>query len=212
MDFDRIVVVSLARRPDRLAGFRARLGEAWPDGLSRLEVMAAIDGEKCPKPDWFTATAGAWGCYRSHQQILESSLDSGIDSVLIFEDDAAFVPDFPGCLDALLEALPGDWGQLYLGGQHLRPPEPVNECVVRAVNINRTHAYAIRGREHLSQIYRWLHSGDHWKGRHHVDHHYGRLHARRFPSYAPRQWLCGQAAGTSDVAARHDATERWWRR
>lgn len=207
--FDRIAVITLRRRPDRLAAFRQRMGAAWPDGLSRLEVVDAIDGTVCPKPDWFTGPPGAWGCYRSHHRLIEDSLHAGHESVLIFEDDATFVEDFTTRLAELLAALPSDWGQAYLGGQHLRKPVPGEKGIVVGTNINRTHAYALRGRQRMAEVYQWLHGGHHWRGRHHVDHHYGRLHARKFPAYAPIQWLCGQAEGTSDIQGKAEK-ERWW--
>jgi hypothetical protein len=210
--FDRIIVISLVRRPDRLTAFRTRLGAAWPDGLSRLEFFPAVDGTVCPPPDWWRETPGAYGCWRSHQRVLEECLSLGSGNVLIFEDDASFCDCFELRLASLMGMVPSDWGQVYLGGQHLRqyPPEPVNNLVVRGRNVNRTHAYAVRGGERMRELYQWLHAGEHWKGKHHIDHHYGRLHKEGWPAYAPRDWLCGQSAGTSDVAARRRDPERWW--
>ena len=209
MTWDRIVVITLRRRPDRLAAFRQRMGAAWPDGLSRLEVFPAIDGELCPKPDWFKGPPGAWGCYRSHQRITEDSLLAGHERLLIFEDDATFRDDFPGRLERFLADLPADWGQAYLGGQHLRKPIQVSPTVVQGLNINRTHAYAVGSRTRLVELYQHLHAGQHWRGRHHVDHHFGRPHVRKRPAYAPAEWLCGQAAGPSDINGK-DNKERWW--
>lgn len=205
---DRVVVISLARRPERLAAFRERLAAAWPG--QAIEVVRAVDGQASPPPDWWGTSPGAWGCYRSHQRILEDALHDGVESVLIFEDDATFAADFASRLDAYWQALPADAGQIYLGGQHLKPPRPVNDQVVRGMNVNRTHAYAVRRREAIRRLYRWLHAGTHWRpGRDHVDHHYGRQHPSGVSAYAPRVWLCGQAAGESDIARRL-SPERWW--
>ena len=206
-DLDRVVVISLARRPERLKAFRARFAAAWPG--RDLEVAQAVDGKLAPAPDWWTATPGAWGCYRTHQRILEDAIHAGLRSVLVFEDDATFAPDFVAGLEAYWAALPADAGQVYLGGQHLAPPLPVNDLVVRGRNVNRTHAYAVVGPAAIRELYRWLHSGRHWRGRHHVDHHFGRQHPSGVPVYAPREWLCGQAAGASDISHR-SAPERWW--
>lgn len=205
--FDRVVVISLRRRPERLAGFRSRLAAVWPH--LDPDVFPAVDGQLAAPPDWWRGGAGAWGCYRSHQRILEEATLHGIGSLLVFEDDAAFVADFPARLAAFWAALPEDAGQVYLGGQHLRPPTDVNDQVVRCTNCNRTHAYAVRGAEAIRRLYRWTHAGSHWRGKHHIDHHYGRQHPSGVPAYAPREWLCGQAAGPSDVATR-PAGERWW--
>lgn len=210
MQIDRVVVISLRRRPERLAAFEARLPADWP--WPRPEPWAAIDGQLVPKPDWFSGSPGAWGCYQSHNRILEECLGAGVERVAIFEDDATFVPDFAYRLAEYAAALPADCGQAYLGGQHLAPPSPVNELVVKAGNINRTHAYALVSRKAIEALYRHQHSGKHWNGRHHVDHHYGRAQrAGVVAAYAPTRWLCGQAAGTSDIANR-GCSERWWQR
>lgn len=206
--FDRVVVISLARRPDRLAEFMARASAAWPG--QAIEVLPAIDGREHEPPSWWKTTPGAWGCYLSHKQAVALAVLEGVERLLVFEDDATFVPDFPARLAALPVPADADW--LYLGGQHLRRPEPVAEGLVRGVNVNRTHAYALLGRRALAAVCAHLEPNPkRWTARHHVDHHYGILHqARSLNVYAASPWLCGQAAGTSDVDGRK-RPERVWR-
>jgi hypothetical protein len=206
---NRFVVISLRRRPDRLAGFLDRIREAWPTAEKRLEIFAAVDGELCPPPDWWKGPVGAFGCWQSHVRVIESALMDRVDQLVIFEDDATFAECFELRFVGLANHVPNDWGMIYLGGQHLKPPEPVNAMVVRGTNINRTHAYVVRGGEPMRQLYRHLHAGEHWRGKHHIDHHYGRLHATGFPAYAPRDWLCGQSADVSDIRNKPQP-ERWW--
>jgi hypothetical protein len=208
--FDRVAVVSLERRPDRLAAFFAGIPADFPFG--EIEVVSAIDGKQCRHPDWWRQGGGAWGCYRSHVRIIEDALNAGEESVLIFEDDATFCEGFADQARAYLAALPADWVQAYLGGQHLRPAlaVPGNPLVVRASNVNRTHAYAVRGREGMTKLYRWLNAADQWRNACHIDHHYGRLHkAESAGYYAPASWLCGQAAGQSNISGK-TPPERWW--
>lgn len=208
MTFDRIVVVNLARRPDRLEGFLERFYRAWPDGP--IEVANAVDGQLCEIPSWWDQPSGAWGCYQSHLAILQNASSEGLESILIFEDDATFVDGFLGQLEELLQAVPDDWAQLYLGGQHLKTPRRVSDLVVAGRNVNRTHAYAIRGPGRIAEVCDWLEPGHHWAGRKHVDHHFGRLHQRGgWPVYAPRAWICGQAAGSSDVSNRKERERSW---
>jgi hypothetical protein len=208
--FDRVCVISLERRPDRLASFFAGVPKDFPYG--EIEVVSAIDGQRCRHPDWWRQGGGAWGCYRSHVRILEDALNAGENSVLIFEDDATFCEGFADQAKAYMAALPGDWVQAYFGGQHLRPALAIhgNPMVVRASNINRTHAYAVRGREGMTKLYRWLCASDQWRNACHIDHHYGRIHkAESAGYYAPASWLCGQAAGASNISGKETA-ERWW--
>lgn len=203
--FDRVVVISLARRPDRLAAFYDRL-----DGRLDALPYPATDGQEERPPAWWKTTPGAWGCYRSHAAVIDAAIADGVERLLVLEDDATFVPDFCDRLAAV--EIPADCGQLYLGGQHLTKPEPVTAGLVRGKNVNRTHAYAVFGRTALETLRDHLRPDPAiWTARHHVDHHYGILHReRRIGCYAVSPWLCGQAAGLSDVDGRK-RPERAWR-
>lgn len=200
--------ISLDRRPDRWKSFCERLPEDWP--LPPVQRVAAIDGKLCRPPAWWRQGGGAWGCYRSHISVIEQALNSGIKSIAIFEDDATFCEDFAIMAKEFLSRLPADWQQAYLGGQHLGKPAKHSPGVVIPRNVNRTHAYCINGRDALADIYQWLNAADQWVDTNHVDHHYGRLHKnRRIRAFAPEQWLCGQAAGRSDISCK-TPPERWW--
>lgn len=205
---DAAFVVSLARRADRLGAFRERLPRDWP--LPTVETFYAIDGSALERPAWWRTTPGAWGCLLSHRAIVDWCLDKRIHEVAIFEDDAAFAPDFAARLAAL--EVPADCQQLYLGGQHLARPVPGPDGLVVGRNVNRTHAYALFGREALELVRDHLRTDlEPWPGKHHIDHRLGMLHAeRRIRCYAVQPWLCGQAGGTSDVG-RGEQIERWWR-
>lgn len=202
--FDRVVVISLARRPDRLAGFYERL-----DGRLAPLPYPATDGQEDRPPAWWKTTPGAWGCYQSHRALIDAALADGVESILIFEDDATFVPDFAERLAGL--EVPDDCQMLYLGGQHLARPEPGPPGFVRGRNVNRTHAYAVFGRPALELLRDHLRPEPAlWTARHHVDHHFGILHwSRRLAVYAVKPWLCGQADGVSDVSGRKVRARDW---
>lgn len=206
---DAIFVISLERRSDRLGRFCSRFPDDWP--LQEVEVFRAVDGSAEARPPWWRATAGAWGCYQSHLRILRQCLDDGVDRVLVLEDDVTFAKDFAARLAAL--DVPGDCQQLYLGGQHLAPPEAGPAGFVVGRNVNRTHAYAVFGREALELLVDHLRpERELWASKHHIDHHYGILHReRRIRVYAAQPWLCGQVGGRSDVG-KSIMAERWWRR
>lgn len=198
MTFDRVVVINLARRPDRLAAFRARLPRL---PFVQPMIFEAVDGLADPPPDWWRTTPGAWGCYLSHLMAIRQAIADGRERLLVFEDDATFAPDFCERFRSL--DVPADCQQLYLGGEHLRRPTPVGPGIVRAGNISRTHAYAVIGRPALELLAAHLRPGPHWTTRHHVDHLYGQLHkSGGIVAYAVDPWLCGQAAGPSDVSGR----------
>jgi len=205
--FDRVVVISLARRHDRLAGFMARLPSGWP--LGGPVHFPAIDGQEDRPPAWWKTTPGAWGCYRSHRAVIEAALAEGTESLLILEDDVTFLRGFVERLAGL--EVPADCQMLYLGGQHLSRPDPGPPGFVRGRNVNRTHAYAVFGRQALETLQEHLRPDPAlWRSRHHVDHHYGILHrSKRIAVYAVSPWLCGQAEGTSDVSGRKVKARSW---
>ncbi|MFG0263147.1 MAG: glycosyltransferase family 25 protein [Novipirellula sp. JB048] len=214
---DRCFLINLDRRPDRLSEWRAQLPNPWP--FPEPERFAAIDGKHIATPPQWRAGGGAWGCYRSHCLILEKCLIEGIDSYVVFEDDAGFVDHFAKRLKEYVDELPADWGLAYLGGQHLyagkHPPQKISEHVYRPYNVNRTHAFMVRGRENMKVLYRHLHWNN-WHSKHHIDHHLGRLIQRRYQSlmqgknigkesiavYAPDRWLVGQLPTKSNICGR----------
>lgn len=122
---------------------------------------------------------------------------------MIFEDDAVIAPDGLSKLAKFIADLPPSAGMIYLGGQLLmakrRPPTFVSEHWMQPFNVNRTHAYALRG-ETMKKILRHLENQDEWKQRHHVDHHYGRYHQRLTGEVVvPSEWIFGQREGKSNI-------------
>ena len=212
-EWDRVWCINLDRRVDRWERFL----EECP--VPHVERFPAVDGRTVFVPGWWRAGHGAWGCMASHTAILKNALDAGMDkdgkAILVFEDDATFAPGFQAGWERLRANLPVDWDQLYLGGQHRElhrmPLQSINEVVVRAFKVNRTHAYAVRGRfirvlyEHLTDLQ--SHRTWDWM---HVDHRMEQLHeSGRYNIYAPKTWLVGQSKGESDISYRV-CPDRFW--
>ena len=209
----RVVCINLDRRSDRWDAFQRSCT------MPKVERFPAIDGRKVRPPAWWKQGGGAWGCMLSHIRILEQALMDGMDQrgevLLVLEDDALFPPDFEERTERFLRALPGDWDQVYLGGQHqaLRqnPPKRVNDEVVRPHRVNRTQAYAVRGgfiRTLYQHLCDWPDHATH--PRHHVDHRMELLHkSGGYNIYAPTTWIVGQAGGRSDICGRI-TQDRYW--
>ena len=203
---EKTFCISLDRHPDRWEQFQARLPKDWP--FPAAERFSAIDGEVSNPEPWWSVGKAAWGCYQSHLQIIEHCLAEGIESCLILEDDAICCEAFSQLATTFMNSLPSDWQMVYLGGQHLatkeHPPVRVNANVYIPYDVNRTHAYAIRGRSAMMRLRRHLTNHDSWQSGHHIDHHLGQLVSRReFPVYCPLRWLVGQDEGKSSISGCH---------
>jgi len=213
--FKRVYCVNLFRRTNRWKRFQKGLPKDWP--FRPVQRFKAVDKKKVPTPKGWKGGAGAWGCYRSHLHLIERALNDGVDSILLFEDDAIFCEDFTQKVTEYLDAIPEGQGLIYLGGQHQymnkQPPTKIGNSglVFQPFDVNRTHAFGIRGRELMKKIYLHLMQPfTSWHGPHHIDHWLGKLHQKREdPIYTPARWLVGQEEGRSDVGGNRKKKNFW---
>lgn len=217
--FSHTFVINLDRRPDRWEAFRRGLPEDWP--FPQPERWSACDWTDYAVPRWWQQPRGSWGCLLSHVGVWRQIVEEGLDSALIFEDDAIFCHDFGERVCQFLDAVPADWLQVYLGGQHYRQswglPVAVNEHVLRCFDVNRLHAYAMRGC-YAEEAIDYAMKRAEQTGKQ-VDYLMGDLcEARQAGVYSPldhpHSWLVGQAAGPSDIAHSRrgpvEKKEQWW--
>jgi GR25 family glycosyltransferase involved in LPS biosynthesis len=145
-------------------------------------------------------------------QILEHCYQKGIESYVVFEDDAIFKQGFDELLTSFLAELPSDWEQVYLGGQLLHesqhPPDRISDHVYRPYNVNRTHCFAVHQRGY-AKLYKHLNAAPFAHG-HHIDHHLGLIHETKgINVYCPHKWIVGQDAGSSNISGRNNAATYW---
>lgn len=164
----RVIVISLARRPDR----RRAITRAWPLPQIRLRFFDAIDDQ---------ADANR-GCMASHIAALAAAPDK---PTLMLEDDAVFAPGFTLDLHP-----PDDWDLLWLGGQHLMPPNLPQDGWAVPRHIIRTHGYLVR---RPRQLARHLRESQ-------LPH--TTMFALPLTQYAQVPFTIGQAAGRSDIQHR----------
>lgn len=211
--FERVAVINLSRRLERWRLFLQRLPSDWP--FPPPLRFPAVDGQRQEMPAFWQVGAGAWGCYLSHLAILEDCLANDISSVLIMEDDAIFVRDFSAAVGEFFAHLPTDWEYVYLGGQHIEHhlglPVKVNPWVYRPWNVNRLHAYGIRGHSMLERVHQHLMHPETWPRDHHIDHRLGELHkSLESGLYVPYRWLVAQAEGHSNISDKHQPERMFW--
>jgi GR25 family glycosyltransferase involved in LPS biosynthesis len=211
--FERIYVINLPYKPDRRERLERHLrilGLAEPEDLTWFR---AISGEECWPPAYFSAGGGAWGCLQSHLHIVQNAIMDGLENYLVLEDDAVFLTRSSHLLETFLSDVPDDWGQIYLGGQHLKEPQTIegSDLVFRCGNVNRTHAFALHRRamakfqQHIAHAPEYIQRGG-W----HIDHQLGLAHERNeWNVYAPSWWVAGQDSGPSNISGRHNP-RMWW--
>ncbi len=114
------------------------------NGIESVQRFSATDGNVVVLPHDWVYTPGAYGCLRSHVQVVSDARDAGAPSVLIFEDDAVFEPQINEKIASCIAELPSDWDMLFLGALHKDEPIKVAEHIGRITKANSTFAYAIR--------------------------------------------------------------------
>jgi len=99
--FDKVIVINLDRRTDRM--------EKLDPQLEKLDIQykrfSAVDAKKL---DIDPIVAGL----QSHIQVMKQIAGQ---RVLILEDDALFVDDFNEKFEKVMQTLPEDWDIFYLG-------------------------------------------------------------------------------------------------
>jgi GR25 family glycosyltransferase involved in LPS biosynthesis len=135
------VCINLDRRPERWQ----RMQRAFADQcIGPVHRFSAIDGNNVALPHDWIHTAGAYGCLRSHVEVVREARDARASSVLIFEDDVVFDPEFKEKSATFIQELPDDWDMLFLGALHKDEPVKTAEHIGRITKANSTFAYAIR--------------------------------------------------------------------
>lgn len=110
-----------------------------------LEVIEAVDGSLLPKvEEGIPLNQGDLGCLLSHIKALQYAKSKNWNCVMIFEDDAVFVPDFNEKLTICMNELPANWDMLWLGGSDYRMPYPYSKNLNRLVASWGTFGYVIR--------------------------------------------------------------------
>jgi GR25 family glycosyltransferase involved in LPS biosynthesis len=217
--FDRVYVINCAHRPDRKARVMSHLlGSGMVENPDKLAVFNAIVGDWTTNPACWTSGQGAWGCLRSHQRLVEDVMHDRDDryqpklgNVLVLEDDVVFLDKALEDLNRFMEAVPEDWDQIYLGGQHMQQHEDTdNPAVIVGRSVNRTHAYALAAKA-WQPFYRHIsHAPDYHGSNKHIDHQLELAHRRRdWKVYCPRVWICDQEEGSSNISGKTSPRQTW---
>lgn len=209
--FDRIQVINLKSRVDR-----------------RREVLEEFRqiGVRAGDFEWFDAvkpadrggfeSIGARGCFLSHLTILQQSVATSAERVLILEDDVSFSSDFRERLKDIVRHLDEEEWDVFYGGGRLDAPGHADAGLTRVPveqGIGCTHFVAFRGTA-IARVASYLEAqlarpaGDPAGGPMHVDGSYS--WARReleLKTLMALPEIASQRSSRSDIAI-----GRWWDR
>ena len=135
------VCINLDRRAERWRQMERKFAR---HGIHLVCRFAAIDGDQIELPVNWTHTPGAYGCLRSHVEVVRKARDLGVSSVLIFEDDVAFHDEFETKFASAIDDLPRDWDMLFFGALHKEEPVRITPNLARITQANSTFACALR--------------------------------------------------------------------
>ncbi len=138
--FPHKICINLDRRPERWEQMRSKFERC---GVHDVERFAAVDGQHVVVPANWSDSPGAYGCLRSHLEIITEARRRGWPNVLIFEDDAALDPELGEKFPSYFQQVPDDWEMLHFGAHHVATPVEVSTNVVRITGANSTFAYAL---------------------------------------------------------------------
>ena len=186
--FDKVVVINLDRRTDRMEKVDAQLKELGIE-YERFSAVDAVAEGIDP----------IQACRQSHIQVLEQS--EGL--TLILEDDALFMDNFNKRFAEFIELLPADWNIFYLGAVLLNS-QPCNHMMIRAMDTSSLHAYCI------SPKFRSIALEQAKEYPEHIDVAYRLLH-RRYPSYAAKPPLVKQYPSYSDLMLKDVDYLSWYK-
>lgn len=130
--FDKVVVINLDRRQDRMDQLTKQLEEL---GIE-YERFSAVDGKALGIDPVIAGT-------QSHVGVMKKYKDK---QTLILEDDAYFVDGFQEKFDEVMQTLPNDWSVFYLGAllpKHTGKVDMVNKHWGKQVMTTGAQAYCI---------------------------------------------------------------------
>lgn len=134
--FDRIFVVNLKRRPDRMANFAKEMDLIGVTNYERFEAIDTGPG------------LGNHGCTASHRAVMDLIVQRGYKNGFIFEDDSVvrhrFRNSFNDEIVAPLAELPEGWDMFYAGaGYGTMPRGWHSRHLIKAGQLKTTSSYAV---------------------------------------------------------------------
>ena len=135
------VCISLDRRPERWQDMQRKFDH---HGIRSVHRFSAFDGNQMKLPADWMYTPGAYGCLRSHLEVVREAQQRRLPSVLIFEDDVVLDEELENKFRVYIDELPPDWDMLFFGALHRDEPIMVANNIARITQAYSTYAYVLR--------------------------------------------------------------------
>lgn len=155
LDFDRVYLVSMDKRPDRRS---VALENLRAIGIEP-EVFPAVDGTFLGL-EKRGMTGGMIGCFLSHYIIFREAYYKNLSRILVLEDDCKPMMGFNGFITRALNHIPHNWDFAYLGWYH--HPDPKNKHIRVNTYWNKpnavwgTHCYMVNTRRAIEVVWKGL--------------------------------------------------------
>jgi hypothetical protein len=208
--FDRVAVVTLRSRTDRLDRLRKEMADMpWP--FKEMSPLVNIHGDEVGKPpEGWNQGGGAWGCLCSHREILYNAIRDGVNTLLVLEDDCTFKPGLKELFRRFIADVPSDWEQIMLGGQWFHNEgqrREISPNVSQVTQCERTHCYALSWTGMRSLWLRWNKVG--LDG--HCDWVMGDWQDEGHTCYIPAKtaFMAGQYESASSILGKEVHTRFW---
>jgi glycosyl transferase family 25 len=156
--FEKVFVINLERRPDRLEifeynasqigfeyeVFKAFDGRTIDENFSYNGIPIDIKPNVCYRGGLDNYSKSQLGCVLSHLEILKMARDKKYESILILEDDVAFVNDFINKFYNFYSNFNKDWDMIYFSGSLVElEDEECGEFYKRLKSCHTTHSYSV---------------------------------------------------------------------
>jgi hypothetical protein len=145
--FDKVYLINLDRRPDRLENFKTYVNKY---DLGEFERFSAVDGKNLNNDNKSHLKNGEIGVIKSNLEIIKNAKKNKYKTILVIEDDCIFndvILDFQSYFDLL----PSDWDMLYMGGNHnthmgINPPIKINDKIIKLHSTYSAHFIGINSK------------------------------------------------------------------
>jgi len=145
--FNKAYCINLTSREDRWERVKK---EFESHGFSEfIERFPAVNLRKFDFDEQYDVSIGpyhvvsAGGCLASHRAIIQEAKDSGLENVLVFEDDVVFIDGgLPAFQQAVEDLKAQDWALFYLGATVEKRMTTVTKNLFKTTLAKATHAIA----------------------------------------------------------------------